>query len=214
MNEPPPDSQAVCPFCSTPLRKDPESAAGITACGRCGWTNRPASSSPPPTTASGSGSGVYAMVGPFRPEGAGHVEVSCPECGAGLRVRDKYVGRHVRCGGCRAKFLVEPATLDLAAAATTPDPDDPWQGRAEVLRLLDEVAALRDRNQRLQDEVARLERERDAATRELGRIRSEAESARARSGRERFRPDPDDADEDDPAATFTFLNGVVRSPRA
>ncbi|WP_165246587.1 bZIP transcription factor [Paludisphaera soli] len=199
------ESLAVCPHCAARLRLSAEPGDGPTTCARCRRTFR----SPSATTASGSSSGEYATADPPPPDGA-HVEVACPDCGAGLRVREKYVGRHVRCGGCRAKFLVQtgPTSAPVASPpglaqppAATPDPDDPWQGRAEVLRLLDEVATLRAENAGLRARVERLERERDAAGRE---------AARARSTSGRYAP----RDDDDDAVTFRFLDEAARASGA
>jgi DNA-directed RNA polymerase subunit RPC12/RpoP len=194
------DSLAVCPQCAARLGVDAEPGEGPATCARC----RPTSPAPArAATASGSSSGEYETA---RPDGDGaHVEVACPDCGAALRVREKYVGRHVRCGGCRSKFLVRAdASSTLAAPpAATPDPDDPWQGRAEVLRLLDEVSTLRAENDDLRAQVERLDRERETAARELARLQAQA----ARAG---YTPRDDDVD----AVTFRFLDEAARTSGA
>jgi hypothetical protein len=135
-----------------------------------------------------SGSGEIPAGSETASEPAAHLETSCPSCGAGLRVRARYLGRHVRCGRCRGKFLVEPSRASVLDAPTTPidhgdgpaptpDPDDPWQGRVEVMRLLDEIASLKGINARLAAEVERLGRERDAARDEFARPRRDSERA-------------------------------------
>ena len=126
---------------------------------------------------SGSGSGEHPIGADAVSGPAGRIQMVCPHCRAGLRVEARYLGRRVRCGGCRGKFRVEPSqvvdVLDAPAPtvdhplASTPDPDDPWQGRIEVMRLLDEIAALKARDARLAAEVKRLERELDAAPRQV-----------------------------------------------
>ncbi len=206
MNETLPD----CPSCATPLRRVTEPDAGPVTCPRCRRTFR----SPSPTEDSGSGSGEYATAGPLHIEG-GHVEVACPDCGAALRVREKYVGRHVRCGGCHAKFLVQfkpasaldgPPADQAGSPDPTPDPDDPWQGRAEVLRLLGQVSTLRAENDGLRAQAERLEGERDAARREIARL--QAEAARARSNGDRYAPRGDDV------VTYRFPDEAARASGA
>lgn len=125
---------------------------------------------------SGSGSGEHPVGFADVSGPPGRVGTTCPHCRAGLRVEARYLGRHVRCGGCRGKFRVEPSrVVDVRDApaptvadpfATTPDPDDPWQGRIEVMRLLDEIAALKTRNASLAAEVERLRTGRDVAPRQ------------------------------------------------
>ncbi|OJW12372.1 MAG: hypothetical protein BGO49_21200 [Planctomycetales bacterium 71-10] len=168
---------AACPHCSARLRILPEHVGQLIGCPRCGRAIGPA-----PLVGSGSSSGEFPAGALPAPEAPGHVETTCPDCGAGLRVRARYLGRHVRCGGCNGKFRVESATasaLDAPAPpadhgpAPTPDPDDPGQGRAEVMRLLDEIAELKAVNARLVAEAERLERERDAALRDLARLRQD-----------------------------------------
>jgi Zn-finger nucleic acid-binding protein len=198
------ESLAVCPECAAHLRVDAEPGQGPATCARC----RPTPPPPAATTASGSSSGEYETA---RPDGDGtHVVVACPDCGAALRVRERYIGRHVRCGGCRGKFLVRSgasSALDapppsLASAhAATPDPDDPVQGRAEVLRLLVEVSTLRAENDGLRAQVDRLERERETAARELARLQPQA-------ARVRYAP------RDDEAVTIRFLDEAARASGA
>ncbi|MDG3007541.1 hypothetical protein [Paludisphaera mucosa] len=219
MSEPSADILVVCPHCSTRLRVSGGYEGGSVTCPRCERSIAPA-----PLIASGSSSGEYATSTLLDLEGAEYVAVACPECATGLRVRAKYVGRHVRCGNCRAKFLVDPpgpSVLDAPTtapyarggelrpdqAAPTPDPDDPWQGRAEVMKLLDELAALQGRNARLQAEVEHLERERDVALREVARLRSQPVRTGSPAAR-RFAPAFDDGE---PTVPFTFLDETART---
>ena len=178
MNEPLVHFLAVCPHCAATLRVQPEYAGELVACRHCNGAFRPS-----PATFPGSSSGEHHAAGPdpAAPGGEGHVAVACPECGVGLRVREKYVGGRIRCGHCKAKLMV-PAEA-APASRVTPDPDDPRQGRVEVLRLLGQVAALRARNREqeariaeLESRVAELERRREADALEIARLRAEAEA--------------------------------------
>ncbi|WP_337172949.1 hypothetical protein [Paludisphaera sp.] len=164
--------RAECPHCSARVRVRPEHVGRPAGCPLCGGAIDTTS-----LIGSGSGSGEVPAGAAAGAEPGGHVETTCPDCGAGLRVRARYLGRHVRCGVCRFKFRVEPSRASVLdapadptvddrqdpALAPTPDPDDPWRGRVEVMRLLGEIAGLKRLNARLASEVERLERERDAA---------------------------------------------------
>lgn len=204
MSDDPGGHLAACPHCSARLRIRPEYAGRLLACPRCGRAVGPA-----PLVGSGSTSGEFPAGAFPAPEPPGHVETACPDCGTPLRVRAKYLGRHVRCGGCNGKFRVDPARASVLegptpveagpAPAPTPDPDDPWQGRAEVMRLLDEVAELKARNAALAADVERLERERDAALRELA-------GRRTGSGRLAISYDHGEA------APFTYLKDTAGMP--
>ncbi len=205
MSEDPDERPAACPHCSARFRVRRDQVGRPLGCPHCGRAIGPA-----PLFGSGSGSGEVPAGVLAIPDPHGHVETTCPDCGAALRVRSRYLGRHVRCGGCGGKFRVEPArAVSIApptaaglalALAPTPDPDDPWQGRAEVMRLLDELAELKARNTALAAEVERLGRERDAALRELKRLS-------AGPGRLAIPFDRDDA------APFPYLKDAAGVPR-
>ena len=64
-----------------------------------------------------------------------HIEMRCPHCRHGLRVRPEFVGHRVRCGFCRNAFDAvagdEPAAAPCARvdpAAEAARPPDAWKG--------------------------------------------------------------------------------------
>lgn len=233
MNDKPSLFIAVCPNCLLSLRVNYEYSGRLVRCRHCDEAFRPFS----PDFGAASGSAEYA-VGPIvQPKDRPDLIVTCPSCATTLSVRARYAGRHVRCGACRYKFRVE------ADAAIRENPDDPGGSRVidpadgpdartpdpdfepgEVARLIQEVAALRKRNERLlgrHDEL-RIDVERLEARiqqLEIDRVAADLRGAElgervARSARRRALVGPvagqgsdhdHDHDHDEIPTTFPFL---------
>lgn len=176
---------AVCPSCLAGLRVNYEYSGKMVRCRHCDEAFRPFS----PDFGSASGSAEYA-VGPVgAPEEQPDLVVSCPQCATTLSVRARYAGRHVRCGGCQHKFRVEPAAAPNNPPGHDIEPDgssdseertpDPDAKRSELARLIEEVAALRDRNDlllRRYDDLKRLVDDLNGQVQQLEADRERAES--------------------------------------
>ncbi len=215
MNGTPAHFLAVCPSCLMELRVNHEYSGRRVACRHCGEAFRPYSLDFPSEASSddySTGPVDSAVESP-------RLEVTCPGCSTSLSIRASYVGRHVRCDQCKHKFLVNDAADDAEGwSAPTPDPDDPHQGRVEVLRLMEEVASLHERNARLEQDVDRLqtridhlEAERRAAHSEIAALKNQNQGARnRRTTRHRF----DGLDPTAPNTAFAFLDDLTPTPGA
>src|SRR5271165_524934 len=66
-----------------------------------------------------------------------YIEMPCPQCGRGLRVRTSYVGLRLACKYCRHNFQVtgEGRTAAPPSTPATPDAADALRRQTEALEL-------------------------------------------------------------------------------
>jgi len=222
MSETPSHFIAVCPSCLAGLKVNYEYSGKLVRCRFCDEAFRPFS----PDFGEAAGSAEYAVGPVAAPEDESELTVTCPNCTTTLSVRTRYAGKHVRCGACRCKFLVDAeSAISASAAAPLVDPDepddrtpDPDVRRSELARLAEEVAALRERVELLQGRNDELRREVAGLRVQVRRMESEREAADNRLGpvglatiEDEHDPDQepglpgDDRGDDDRRATFPFV---------
>lgn len=190
MNDTPAHFIAVCPSCLIGLKVNYEYSGRMVRCRHCDEAFRPFS----PDFGSASGSAEYA-VGPITaPEDRPDLVVSCPNCATTLSVRARYAGRHVRCGACRHKFRVD---ADAKVRSTPTDHDDPLLDdsdpvdhdertpdpdvtRSDLVRLAEEVAELRERNDLLLGRQDELKREVEGLKAQVQQLEADREAAEGR----------------------------------
>jgi uncharacterized protein YbaR (Trm112 family) len=204
MNETPSHFIAVCPSCLAGLKVNYEYSGKLVRCRFCDEAFRPFS----PDFGEAGGSAEYAVGPVSAPEDESELIVACPSCTTTLSVRSRYAGKHVRCGACRCKFLVDPESA-VPAGVDPPDPaepddrtPDPDVRRSELARLAEEVAALRERVELLQGRNDELRREVEDLRVQVRRLEADREPADARrAGPVAIAPRDDEHDQDDDRRT-------------
>ncbi len=183
MSQSGPFAMTVCPRCSSQLRIKQSSLGKTIGCAHCEHRFVAQAS-----LGLDESSGDYTAPPVAKPDAEERIEISCPECTAGLSVRAIYVGQHVRCRKCNHKFLVvKPAdsslpsrlestsshvgldTLDLLARLSSPGPgsNDLQQAHDALQAAHHEIQAAHDE---LQTAHARLQAEYDAFAPEYSRL--------------------------------------------
>jgi len=66
------------------------------------------------------------------------ISMKCPNCGHGLKIRDKYAGKAGRCRKCRTKFTVPEPSAEPIALSTSDEYDQP--SLSEIDRRLESGA--------------------------------------------------------------------------
>ncbi len=183
MSQSGPFAMTVCPRCSSRLRIKQSSLGKTIGCAHCEHRFVAQAS-----LGLDESSGDYTAPPVAKPDAEERIEISCPECTAGLSVRAIYVGQHVRCRKCNHKFMVvQPAgsglasrlestsshvgldTLDLLARLSSPGPgsNDLQQAHDALQTAHHEIQAAHDE---LQTAHARLQAEYDAFAPEYSRL--------------------------------------------